>query len=303
VKVSGRFFLFHPARRWVLAPLIFAIALGASGQAPDAADAFARGREQFRTKDFAGAAATFERLVIADPKNSKYHQWFGRALGLQAQQKGIAKSILSIGNVRGELEQAVMLDPDNLEARIDLIIFYRSVPGFLGGSRSKADEQLAEIRRRDASLASQIDGDIFALDKKPVEAEGAYLKAIRANPARPMPYVRLALVQQYDKKWEAAFASLQRALAIDPKHPLAIYQVGRTGALSGERLELAEQALKRYLQLKPDLENPSMAAAHYRLGMVYQKKRDEAAACSEYETSLKLEPKNNAVREALQSLK
>jgi len=302
VKPSGRSFLLRLAPPgWVLVSLI--LALVAPAQSPDAPDAFARGREQFRTKDFAGAAATFERLVNANPTNSKYHQWLGRALGLQAQQKGITSSVFAIGKVRGEIEQAVTLDPDNLEARVDLIIFYRSVPGFLGGSKAQADDQLAEIKRRDASLGAQVEGDIYALDKNPVEAELAYLKAIRANPSRPMPYVRLALVQQYYKKWDSAFATLQRALAIDPRHPLAIYQVGRTGAMSGERLDLAEQAMKRYLQLKPDLENPSPASAHYRLGNIYQKKGDAAAARSEYEASLKLDPKNKDVRAALQSVK
>ncbi len=282
--------------------LLFVLALGARAQSPEA-DSFARGREQFRTKDFAGAAATFDRLVSAQPKNSKYHQWLGRSLGLQAQQKGITSSMFAIGKVRSELEQAVSLDADNLEARVDLIIFYRSVPGFLGGSKARADEQLAEIKRRDPSLGAQVEGDICALDKKPVEAEQAYLKAIRANPSRPMPHVRLALVQQYNKRWDAAFASLQRALALDPRNALAIYQVGRTGALSGERLDLAEQALRRYLQLKPDLEFPSPAAAHWRLGNIYEKRGDVASARSEYETSLTLDPKNKEVRAALQSLK
>ncbi len=167
--------------------------------------------------------------------------------------------------MRSEIEQAVALDPDNLEARSDLIIFYRSVPGFLGGSEAKADEQLAEIKRRDSSLGAQIEGDIYALEKRPVEAELAYLKAIRANPGRPMPYVRLALVQQYYKKWDSAFASLQRALAIDSKHPLAIYQVGRTGALSGERLDVAEQAFEALSATqarprKPPLPPPPISA-------------------------------------------
>ncbi len=287
----------HLFRTWL------ALAFAVTAQGQDSSDQFARGREQFRSRDFSGAAATFEQLVAAEPKNSKYHQWLGRALGLQAQQKGLTSSMFAIGKVRGELEQAVTLDPGNLEARVDLIIFYRSVPGFLGGSKAKADEQLSEIRRRDPSLGAQTEGDIYALEKKPVEAEMAYLKAIRANPARPMPHVRLALVQQFNQKWDAAFASLQRALAIDPKHPLATYQVGRTGALSGERLDLAEQALKRYLQLKPDLENPTIAAAHWRLGMVYQKKGATDAARAEYETSLRLDPRNKDVRAALQSLK
>lgn len=271
--------------------------------ANEAADAFANGREQFRSKDFAAAVVSFERAATAEPANSKYHQWLGRALGLQAQQKGITASVGAIGRIRGELTQAVTLDPNNLEARLDLILFYRAVPGLLGGSRAKADEQLAEVKKRDPSLGAQTEGDILAIEKKYSEAELAYLKAARANPSRPMPHVRLALLRQNSKQWDLAFASLQRALALDPKLPLAIYQVGRTGALSGVRLDLAEQALKRYLQLKPDLENPSPAAAHFRLGNIYQKKGDNAAARTEYETALKLDPKNKEAREALQTLK
>ncbi len=288
-------------RRWCV-PALLAIAFNHAVSGQDAASSFSQGREQFRQRDFAGAAASFERAAAADPKNSKYHQWLGRALGFQAGQKGIASSLGAIGKVRGELEQAIALDPNNLEARVDLIVFYQAVPGLLGGSRAKANEQLAEVKARDPSLGAQTEGDMLGLEKKYPEAERCYLKAIRANPSRPMPHVRLALVQQHYKQWDLAFASLQRALAIDPRLPLAIYQVGRTGALSGERLDLAEQSLKRYLQLKPDLENPSPSAAHFRLGNIYQKKGDLSAARSEYNSALNLDPKNKEAREALRTL-
>lgn len=271
-----------------------------SGQ--DAAPSFSQGREQFRTRDFAGAVTSFERAVTADPKSSKYHQWLGRALGFQAGQKGITRSVMAIGKVHAELEQAIALDPNNLEGRVDLIIFYQAVPGFLGGSRAKANEQLAEVKARDPSIGAQTEGDLLWFEKKYLEAQLCYLKAIRANPSRAMPHVRLALVQQQNKQWDLAFASLQRALALDPKMPLAIYQVGRTGAMSGERLDLAEQSLKRYLQLKPDLENPSPAAAHFRLGNIYEKKDDKAAARTEYNLALSLDPKNKDAREALRAL-
>ena len=289
------------AGRWCV-PALCTIAFSRALSGQDAASLFSQGREQFRSRDFAAAATNFERAIVAEPKSSKYHQWLGRALGFQAGQKGITSSVLAIGRVRSELEQAIALDPNNLEARLDLIIFYRAVPGLLGGSRAKASQQLAEIKARDPSLGAQTEGDMLGFEKKYPEAESCYLKAIRANPSRPMPHVRLALVQQQNKQWDLAFASLQRALAIDPKLPLAIYQVGRTGAMSGERLDLAEQSLKRYLQLKPDLENPSPSAAHFRLGSIYQKKGDLTAARGEYNTALKLDPKNKEAGEALRTI-
>ena len=298
---SGRPPFVVRAGRWWVAT-VFALALSPALLGQDVAVSFSQGREQFRLRDFSGAVTNFERAVAADPKNSKYHQWLGRALGFQAGQRGITSSLVAIGKVRTELDQAIALDPNNLEARVDLIVFYQAVPRLLGGSRAKANEQLTEVKARDPSLGAQTEGDMLGIEKKYPEAEHCYRKAIRANPSRPMPYVRLALVQQQNKQWDLAFASLQRALALDPRLPLAIYQVGRTGAMSGERLDLAEQSLKRYLQLKPDLESPSPSAAHFRLGNIYQKKGDPAAARAEYNSALNLDPKNKEAREALRTL-
>ena len=289
------------AGRWCVAT-VSALALSPALFGQDAAFSFSQGREQFRLRDFAGAVTNFERAVAADPKNSKYHQWLGRAVGFQAGQKGITSSLVAIGKVRTELDQAIALDPNNLDARVDLIVFYQAVPRLLGGSHAKANEQLIEVKARDPSLGAQTEGDMLGIEKKYPEAERCYRKAIRANPSRPMPHVRLALVQQQNKQWDLAFASLQRALALDPRLPLALYQVGRTGAMSGERLDLAEQSLKRYLQLKPDLESPSPSAANFRLGNIYQKKGDSAAARAAYNSALNLDPKNKEAREALRTL-
>src|SRR5450432_319573 len=100
------------AGRWWV-PLFCAIAFGRVSFGQDAATSFSQGREQFRSRDFTGAVTSFERAVAADPKSSKYHQWLGRALGFQAGQKGIASSLVAIGKVRAELEQAIALDPNN----------------------------------------------------------------------------------------------------------------------------------------------------------------------------------------------
>jgi Flp pilus assembly protein TadD len=54
---------------------------------------------------------------------------------------------------------------------------------------------------------------------------------------------------------------------------------------------------------REDLENPSLAAAHFRLGNILQKKGDKAGARNEYETALKIDPKQNLAREALAKLK
>ncbi len=299
----------HPYRpSFLRLPFLFALGLGLVVPVPvlraeSTTSLFARGKEAVRVRHFDAAVALFEQALLAEPGSSSHHQWLARALGLRAQEAGITKSLGALGKIRSEMERAIELDPNNLEARSDLLLYYTAVPRLLGGNRAKADEQLAEIRKRDAALAAQIDGDLAASEKKPDEALAAYLRAARLAPGRAMPYVRIALVHQFKKEWDQSFAYLERALKAEPRHPMALFQVGRTGALSGQQLERAEAALRTYLTLKLEIDDPSFAAAHHRLGNILEKKSDVAAARREYETALRLDPKNKAARASLDKLK
>ena len=120
-----------------------------------------------------------------------------------------------------------------------------------------------------------------------------------------MIQVRISLVYQNKEDWTQAFAALDRALALDPNFPFALYQVGRTAALSGQQLDRGEQCPPTYLALplREDLENPSIAAAHFRLGNILEKKGDRSVARSEYETALAIDPKQKLAQEALAKLK
>jgi tetratricopeptide (TPR) repeat protein len=280
---------------------LLAVPLGA---AEDAAALYRQAQDLVRREQFTAAITLLEKCVATQPANSKYHQWLGRALGLQAAQNGIMSSVMSIRKVRVELEKAIELDPLNLEARQDLAVMYRAAPGFLGGSNAKAAEQVAFIRRHDPAFAAQLDGDFLAVDKKYDAALAAYGESAKLNP-RAMIQVRISLVHQQRKEWEKSFAALERALAIDADFPFALYQVGRTAALSGQQLDRGEKCLRAYIAMpvREDLENPSVAAAHFRIGNILEKKGDPAGAREEYEIALKIDPKQKLAREALAKLK
>jgi tetratricopeptide (TPR) repeat protein len=273
--------------------------------AEDLAALYNQAQELVRRQRYAAAIPLLEKCVAAQPANSKFHQWLGRALALQGVQNGISSSVLSIGKVKTELEKAISLDPNNLQARNDLAIFYRALPGIFGGSNAKAAEQVAIIRRSDPALAAQIEGDFLAGDKKYDAALASYNESARLNPSNPVIHARISLIHQEKKDWEKAFAALDRGLGIDPNHPFLLYQLGRTAALSGQQLERGEKCLHTYLAMpvREELENPSFSAAHYRLGCILEKKGNPAAARAEYETALSLDAKMKPAREALAKLK
>lgn len=88
---------------------------------------------------------------------------------------------------------------------------------------------------------------------------------------------RRGLLHQAAREWGLALEAFGTLAASDPPHARALYQVGRTGALSGVGLERAERALARYLALDPGPGAPSRAAAEWRLGMVLER----AGRCGE----------------------
>jgi tetratricopeptide (TPR) repeat protein len=286
------------------AALILVAVFASTVVADDIRAVFRQAQDLVRREQYAAAIPLLEKCVAAEQGNSKFHQWLGRAVGLQAAQNGIVSSLTSIRRVKAELEKAIELDPLNLEARQDLAIMYRAVPGILGGSNAKAAEQVAFIRRNDPALASQLDGDFLFADKKYDAALAAYQESARLHP-RPMIHVRISLAHQQRKDWTEAFAALDRALAIDANFPFALYQVGRAAALSGQQLDRGEKCLRTYLAMpaRDDLENPSLAAAHFRLGNILEKKGDRTGARTEYETALKIDSKQTMAREALSKLK
>src|SRR6476646_6857225 len=277
--------MFHVRFLFVVVAIV---AVSFSALAADDAPALLRqAQDLVRREQYAAAVPLLEKCVAADPGNSKCHQWLGRALGLQAAQNGIVSGAMSVRRVKAELEKAIELERLNLEARQDLAIMYRAAPSFLGGSNAKAAEQVAFIRRHDPALASQLDGDFLFADKKWDAALPAYQESARLHP-RPMIQVRISLVYQNKEDWTQAFAALDRALALDPAFPFALYQVGRTAALSGLQLDRGEKCLRTYIEMpvRDELENPSLAAAHFRLGNILEKKGDRDGARKEYETAL-----------------
>ena len=291
-------------RVWAIVTAVFAFVIQ-SASAEDLAALYNQAQELVRRQQYAAAVPLLEKCVAAEPSNSKFHQWLGRALGLQAAQNGITSSVLSIRKVKAELEKAIALDAKNLQARNDLAILYRAVPGILGGSNAKAAEQVAFIRRDDPALAEQIDGDFLAGDKKYDAALAKYNESARLNSSNPVIHARISLIYQQKKDWDKAFGALDRGLAIDSNHPFLLYQIGRTAAVSGQQLERGEKCLRTYLAMpvREEIENPSLSAAHYRLGCILEKKNNLTAARTEYETALRLDPKMKPAREALAKLK
>ncbi len=249
------------------------------------------------------AAKYFERAVAAAPDNSEYRMWLGRAYGRQAQRAGALSKFGLAKKTRAAMEKAVELDGNNVEAREDLMQYYMQAPGIVGGSMDKAFQQAEEIRKRDGVRGALALGALYERQKRWADAERTYQTLLREHPDTPNGQLQIGMFYQRSEQFDKAFEHFEGMLRRDPNDFGALYQVGRTGAMSGQRLERAEQALRQYLTAPTDSTRPPPAAAHFRLGNVYEKSGDKARARAEYEATLKLQPDHREAREALKRVR
>lgn len=268
----------------------------------DAAAAFYLGRIAMEERKNDRAADYFEAATKLDPKNTNYFLWLGRAYGREAQNANVLRQPGLAKRTRSAWERAIELDPENLDARSDLIQYYVQAPGFMGGSMSKALEQAEEIRKRNALRGYLELGALYERDKKSAEAEKAYVAAAKEKSDRHVGEYRLGVFYQNTGAFDKAFDLFETMLATNPAEAGALFQIGKTGAMSGQRLARATEALEAYLQTTPGRNDPSLAAAHWRLGMVHERRQDRQRAKAEYETALRLDPSFKQATESLKKL-
>jgi tetratricopeptide (TPR) repeat protein len=243
-----------------------------------------------------------ERSIALEPSSAEYHLWLGRAYGYQAIRASVLKQPALAKKVRKEFEQASRLDPDNLEARFGLIEFYLQAPGILGGSEKKAKEQAEEVRKRNELQGHRAFGRIAEHGKDFDQALREYERAGAEFAEKAEPAYWTGALYTRRKEYAKAFDVYEKLLEKNPAEMAACYQIGRVAALSGERLERGAECLRSYLLREPGPDDPSLASAHYRLGLLYEKKGSRELARREYSAALEIEPTLADARQALKKI-
>jgi tetratricopeptide (TPR) repeat protein len=268
----------------------------------DARAASYLGRALLADGEIDRAALWMERSVALEEGNAEYHLWLGRAYGSQAIRASVLKQPALARKVKREFERASKLDPDNLEARFGLIEYYLRAPGLLGGSAKKADEQAREIRKRDALQGYRAFGRLAEQRKDFDQALREYGRAAAEFSEKAEPAYWMGALHARNREYARAFAVYEKLLEKDSGQMAACYQIGSIAVLSGQRLDRGEECLKLYLQRDPKPDEPSLASAHYQLGLLYQKEGNRDLARREYSAALELDSARNDAREALKKI-
>jgi len=261
------------------------------------------GRVQLTLDRAANAVQTLHRATAQHPASAEAYYRLGQAVTVRVAESSTWRRMFMADDIGEAFARAVELDPDNAEYRWALFEFCRQAPAMVGGGRKRAGAQAAALARIDPARGHRARAALLLQDGEPDAAERQLRAAIARGPGDADHRYALGYFYLQRERWDEAFATFDDISRRFPGEAQALFQVGKTAAISGQRLDKGARALERYLRHKPRAGEPPLAWAHYRLGLIHDWRRDPAEAAAAYETALALDPKLADARQALAALR
>jgi cytochrome c-type biogenesis protein CcmH/NrfG len=255
-------------------------------------------RAYFAQDQWDRAESACRRAVSLDPNNGRYHLWLGRTYGEKADRAGFLSAAGLAGKTRGELERAVQLSPNDVDARIDLAEYYFEAPGIVGGGQDKARAQAKFIGTLNPAREHWVYARIAEKNKDTATAEREYHRMIELSQGDSEAWLNLALFFRHQKRFDDMEQALVKATQAPTSNPEVMVDVAEILFHAGRNLALAVQSLERYLASGPVERKPAFKA-HYLLGQLLEKQGDKAGAAQEYRASLAMARNFGLAQQAL----
>jgi len=288
--------------------------------------------------DLDGALDSAQQAVGLDDRNSEYHFQLAQVYGEMAARASMFTAAILARKFKGELDASLALDPNNLDALDALMQYSFQAPFLMGGSKEKARAiaeklvQLSPVRgylaqaelaqeAKDSAKAEENLLKAVQVDPKNYEAQTALAafytqpphrntglaerharEAVQLDPARTKGYSILATGLALDRRWSELEELLSASENTVPDDLSPYFEAANVLLQSGVELKRGEAFLRKYLAQEPEGGEPDAAHAHRLLGLILDKEGRTAAAVSELETAVQLDPRFAAAKQDLDRL-
>ncbi|PCJ94601.1 MAG: hypothetical protein COA50_12660 [Flavobacteriaceae bacterium] len=124
------------------------------------------------------AVTIYKELTEEYPKEAEYHFRYGGVLVKKAQYSNKFRALMLLGKIKSSFIKASQLDKNHIATRWALVEMYVSLPGIVGGSKTKAYYHANELRKVSAMDGYLTLGYVYEYDNAPEKAKESYIRAL-----------------------------------------------------------------------------------------------------------------------------
>lgn len=237
-------------------------------------------RAMVSARDLDHAIERGEAYLEDHPGDAGVQYWLGNAYCLQAQLANVFTKLSWAGKCRDAMQAAIASEPRLVDARVGLMQYYLQAPAIAGGGRGEASALVDATRAVDPAAAQLLVAITAQIDRDLPAAEAAYRDALATSGEAPRYRQALAGFLASQQRWADARGVIEAWRAASPEDPMAMFQLGRLAALSGEGLEEGLAALDAYLAHPAPPPEILPGSPHWRRALLLEKlgRMDEARA-------------------------
>lgn len=257
------------------------------------------GQIAFTQGNYDKAVNEFKKAVKDHPNSSEDWLWLGRALGRKAENSNPIRAAFMVGDIRKAFENAVQLDPKNIDARGDLIDFYLDAPAAFGGGLDKARAQADVVAKLNPADGLQVSSRIAEKQEKHDVAERNLKGAIELDPS-PGRYRELASFYQRRKRYAEMEAAYRKSNDRKSHYYLAEGLVEQ-----GVKMADADQLVRKFLEGGPvdPGDEPTIGQARQLLGQIQMRLGHREEAAREFRVALEENPNLKIARKELEQVR
>jgi len=198
-----------------------------------------------------------EACVAALPKSGKCHHALGRLFGAMALSSGTLNMLKYAPRIKEEFLAAVEFEPTSFDARRDLNQYYLQAPGIAGGSVKKAIANAEDFGKLNSAQGQLLRVDVHIYEKEFDKAE-SILNTIKPAgdeltvSTLQQAWVSLGFAMINDKQVPKAQSLFERLVAIDMNNAILHFGLGRA-QLENKAIDAAIASIERALKIDPKL--------------------------------------------------
>jgi tetratricopeptide (TPR) repeat protein len=217
---------------------------------------FLMGRDYLMLGDFKKASDYLQKAVTAEPDNSEYVDWLGRAYGRRAETANPLMAPALASKAREAFEKAVALNGSNSDALSDLFDFYLDAPGFLGGGADKAGAVASRMTLVDPSEGYFEEAKLAQKHQQYQRAEQRLRQAVAMAPHELGHLIALAKFLSSQGRTGESDAVFQQAEKINPNAPKLWYARADVLIKQKRNLDEAKLLLQKYVNAPITVNDP-----------------------------------------------
>lgn len=202
-----------------------------------------------------------------------------------------------------KFEKIILNDPENIDIRLKVMESYSTIPHLMGGSLRKAMLIASEIKDIDIAEGHRALGIVYTRDKEFEIAEQEFVLAVEASGGMNRYRYSLGLFYQEIGSYELSSGVFEGIYKKDKREMRALYEIGKTAAISGANLERGEECLNFYMNINPPPRKHSLSRACFYMGLIFSSKKEYTVAREYFEKAIEYDPDYHDARFRLGRIK